>query len=403
MRFIYEATDKTGRLRRGIVEAASEDAVRILLKANALTPVSIAPYVTFEEKIREFFRSIFAPIKAKDKALFSRQLSTMISAGLPLMEALHTLHEQVPNPSLKQVIAKIIKDIERGKSFSMALAAHPLVFSRIYVSMVKSGEASGKLDRILLELADQQEKDLALTSKIRGAMIYPAFVLSAIIAVGILMMVLVIPKIAPIFKEANVELPIQTKLLISMASFFSKWWFLIILGILGIIVLFKIFISTREGKKLWHRAVLFLPIFGRMTRELAIARFARTQSLLLGAGVPILDSLALSAEVTGNLVYEAELKKMTAQVERGVPLSQPLRESENFPPLVANMVRVGEETGRVDQMLSNLAKFYEQNLDRLASNLTTLLEPFITLLLGIGVAFIAFSILVPIFKMTALF
>ncbi len=402
-KYLYEASDKTGRIVKGLVEADSLDAAEDILKFNKLSILEIKPYVTFNERLNLFFKSIFARIGPRDKTVFARQLATMIGAGLPLMESLRSLTEQTPNKNLVVVIRKVITSIEKGKSFSFAISQFPNVFSPIFVSMVKSGEASGKMDTVLLDLAKQMEADYQMRSKIRGAMIYPLFILSAMFLVGMFAIVYVIPQIEEIFISAGAQLPLATNVLIKVSHFLSDFWYIAILIFIGIIVGIRYFITTTSGKYFMGYLALKIPVFSNINRGIYISHYARTLGLLIAGGVPILRSLSMVSGSVGNILIEKELKGSILDVEKGVALSTPLSQSEYFPPLVASMVKVGEETGKLDQILLNLAAIYENETNELLKGLTSLLEPIIMLIIGMGVAFLVVAILMPIFQLSQVF
>jgi len=402
-KFIYEARDQTGKIRTGIVEAENEEAVSLLLKANRLTLISLRPKIEPSKLIISYLINFVYRVTAKDKAMFARQLATMISAGLPLMQSLRLLAAQNEKRGIGKIIIRVIKAIEGGKSFAMAVAAHPTVFNSIFVSMVKSGEASGKLDAVLTELADQMEKDLALSGRVKSAMVYPAFIFLAILGVGTFMLIFVIPQLKPLFEEAKIELPLLTRILIGLSDFLVRWWFLVA-GLLVIAaIVFKFLVSLSTGKKYWHLFMIYMPVFGRINKGIIVSRFSRTLSLLLIGGVPILEAISMSGEATGNLIYEWQIKGFLGEVEKGIPLSVPISKSKYFPKMVSDMVSVGEQTGQLDSLLVSLAKSYETETENLIRGISALIEPVIMIFLGIAVAFIVFAILVPVFKITQSF
>jgi len=402
-KFIYEASDKTGRIIKGLVEADSLEAAEDILKFNKLTVLEIKPYLTLNERISLFFQSIFYSIRPRDKAVFARQLSTMIGAGLSLMEALRSLTKQTPNKNLVLVILKIIALIERGKTFSFAVSQFPHVFSPVFISMVKSGEASGKLDKVLNDLAEQLESDYAMRSKIRGAMIYPLFILIVMLIVGTFAVIYIIPQLEDIFISAGAKLPLTTLLLIKLSHFLSRFWYLAVLVFIGAIIAIRYFFVTSTGKLLMGYLALKTPIFQKINLGIYISHFARTLGLLMGGGVPILRSLSMVSTSVGNILIEKELKQAILEVERGIPLSTPLARSKYFPLLVSSMVGVGEQTGQLDKILLKLAAIYEEDTNNLLKGLTSLLEPIIMLIIGIGVAFLVISIILPIFQLSQVF
>ena len=401
--YVYEAQDKNGKIVRGLVEADSFDSVEDILKYNKLTPVDVRPFLTTEERMRHFWRSIFARIRDRDKAIFARQLATMINAGLSLMESLHALTRQTPNKNLVEIIFKIIALIEKGKSVSFAVAQFPYVFSPIFVSMVRSGEASGKMDMVLTELADQMESDYAMRSKMRGAMIYPAFIVSAMVLVGFFALVYIIPQLAEVFSGVGAALPPLTLFLITLSHFVLRFWYIVLILIIVFIVLIRYFATTITGQRFWGYMALKAPVVSKISLGIYVTNFSRTLSLLMTGGVPILRALGMVSNAVGNVLIAEEIKEAMAEVERGVPLSVPLSKSKYLPPLVASMVAVGEKTGQLDKILAKVASIYEEDTNNLLKGLTSLLEPVIMLIVGLGVAFLVLAILMPIFQLSAVF
>jgi len=401
--YAYEASDKTGRVIKGLVEADSIDAAEDIIRYNKLIILEIKPYLTPNEKLTSFFSSIFKKVGARDKAVFAKQLSTMINAGLPLMEALKSLTKQTPNRNLVTVIYKVIALIEKGRSFSFALSQFPSVFPPVFVSMVRSGEASGKMDKVLGDLADQLEGDYAMRSKIKSAMVYPIFIMSVMGGVGVFALVFILPKLETTFTESGGKLPVTTMLLIQLSHFMINFWYIVLLVIVGGIVFLKYFSAIEAGQRTMGWLALKVPIFKKVNLGMYIAIFARTLGLLVVGGVPIIRSLSMVSMSIGNVLIERELKQAILEVEKGVPLSVPISKSKYFPPLVSSMISVGEQTGKLDAILLNLATIYENETNDLIKGLTALLEPAIMLIIGIGVAFLVISIILPIFQLSSVF
>jgi type IV pilus assembly protein PilC len=324
----------------------------------------------------------------------------MINAGLPLMEALKYLARQTPSKSLVEVILKIISLIERGKSFSFALAQFPDIFPSIFVSMIKSGEASGKLDKVLNDLAAQLESDNNLRSKIKSAMIYPAFILFAIAGVGVFALVYIIPQLESVFQDAGAELPVTTRALIATSHFLISFWYIVIVVVIALLVAYRFFSTTDTGKWVLAWISLNAPVFKTINSGIYITTFSKTLGLLMMGGVPIIKSLAMVSESLGNLIIEKELRGAVLQVERGIPLSEPLSKSKYFPPLVSSMVAVGEQTGQLDKILFNIAAIYEEETSNLLKGLTALVEPMIMLIVGVAVGILAVSIILPMYQLS---
>lgn len=396
-KFTYEAKNEHGQLVRGEVQAANEVAAEKLLQRNRLVVTDLNP-----EKSAIAALNIFNRISVKDRAQFARQLATMIDAGLPLVQALGIIELQTKQPKMHTVIAAIIRDIESGYSFSTSLARHTDVFDRIFISIVRSGEATGKLDAVLLELATQLEKDTAFAGKIKGALAYPVFVISAMIGVAVLMMVKVIPTIKNVFDEAGAQLPFATRALLAMSDFTVHYWYVLIIVVVGFFATIKIFLATKSGKTFIDILSIKAPVFSSTSVSVIMARLTRTLGLLVGAGIPILESLRIVSDVIDNSVYKAGIDEVRVEVERGIPMSTPLMKNKNFPVLFGQMISVGEQTGRVDGMLGNLAKFYTEDAEEKLKSVSSLIEPVVMVILGVGVAVLIFAILIPIYNISSI-
>jgi len=396
MQFIYEAQDAEGRLIKGTIEAPSDVKAAEILKGRELLLLSLR----LKPAIWELPLSLLKRVSARDRAIFARQLSTMISAGLPLSQSLRILVEQTSNANLREAVKKIVEDLEAGFSFSMAIARHSYIFSPFFINMIRSGEASGNLDKVLSILADQQEKDAALIGKVRGALAYPAFIVFALIVVGIVMMIYVIPNLKSMFEQAGASLPITTRILIATADFLKGFWWLVFLALAGLIVGLMLWIRTAPGRYAWHYNQIYTPLIKTLFRPMLMARFTRTASMLVLSGVPILETLQITASVLDNEIYEKLLATISSQVEKGVPMSVSMRRAKLFPPMVVHMISVGEQTGKLDYILKILADFYEEETDSKVKNLATLIEPVILLIMGAAVAFLLVSIMLPLYQMT---
>lgn len=391
--FLYKARNGKGEIITGTVKAANEvEAESILVKHN-LSALDIAA-----EKSNSFSFGFGKKVNSKDKAVFSRQLSTMISAGLPLPKAIKVASVQARNDTLKDIYQSIFKDLEEGTSFSNALARHPEAFDKVFVSVVSAGESTGKLDVVLKQLADQLENDNNFINKLRGAMYYPGFILLALIGIAAYMLIVVIPQLKGIFESAGKSLPIATTILLSMSDFVqSKWWALLMIFIvLG--VLLKYWAGTKGGGKVKDRLQLNLPGLKKLFEGIYMYRFTKIMSMLIGAGVPLLDALKIGASVMNNSIYEESIARVAGQVEKGVPLSVQLSKDIVFPPFLGQMAAVGEETGQLDNVLSKVSDYYEESTDQAIKTISTLIEPVILVVMGLGVAFLVFAVLVPIYN-----
>jgi general secretion pathway protein F len=393
----YKAIDEKGKSLQGIVDAESPKAATEKLKRRGIFLSSLEEVK--EEKTRRFF--LFKGVSTSELAVTTRQFSTLISAGLPLEASLVALSEQTEDARLRQVLTQIKDRISEGSSLTNALKEHRNVFSDLYINMVKAGEASGTLDVVLTRLADFLEKQTALRSRVRSALIYPIFMFFIGSGVLFFMMTYVIPRIAKIFEDSQKALPLITVVLIETSNFLSQNFFVLLLLFIGLTFISYRFRKTERGKMFFDRLTLGLPIFGRIGRMVIISRFARTIGTLLGSGIPLLEALEIGEAVLGNTVYVEALKSVRENVREGTSLAKPLRESKVFPPLMTRMITVGEQTGELEEMLVKVADIYDLQVETTVSTLTSLLEPVMILLMGVVVGFIVFAILLPIFDLTS--
>lgn len=399
--FNYKAKDRNGDTREGIVEAVDVKQAGKILRDRSLIALSIK--AADESFTLDRFLNKFQKISDTDITNFTRQLSTMITAGLPLTEAINILKSQTTNKQFASVQESLLRDIEGGGSFADSLNKHPKTFTKIYISLVRAGEASGLLDTILARLAENLEKDREFKSKTKGALIYPIIVIVAIVVVMFIMMIFVIPRLTGMYKEMNVELPAPTKFLIGMSNLFVNYWWLMIGGMGLGIFFFKRYAATDMGARQVDEISYKIPVFGKIKRESALTEFSRTLGLLIGAGIPIIEALNIVSESVGNRVYFDAIRQAAKDVEHGSPLSVPISKNSNFPPILSQMIKVGEETGKLDEVLIKISHYFEAEVENLIKNLTTAMEPFILILLGVGVAFLVLSIILPIYKLTSSF
>ncbi|MEM7008559.1 MAG: type II secretion system inner membrane protein GspF [Thermodesulfobacteriota bacterium] len=393
----YKAIDETGKAVHGVIDAESPKGATEKLKRQGVFLSSLNE--AKESKSRSF--NPFSGIKISELAVTTRQFSTLISAGLPLEASLSALSEQTEDARLGQVLAEVRERVSEGSSLANALAEHKNVFSDLYINIVRAGEASGTLDIVLLRLADFLETQAALTSRVRGALIYPMFMF--LIGGGVLFftMTYVIPRIAKIFEESQSSLPFMTLILIKISDFLNNNILLMfILAIIAVFAAFR-FYKTERGKMFFDRLTLKLPIFGKLTSMVVISRFTRTLGTLLSSGIPLLDALQIGEAVMGNKVYGKTLEEVRDNVREGASLAQPLRDSGVFPPLVTRMIAVGEQTGEMEAMLAKVADIYDQQVETTVSTLTSLLEPVMIVIIGAIMGFIVFAVLLPIFNLTS--
>ena len=339
---------------------------------------------------------IFNRISQTERAFLARQLATMVNSGLPLDRGVGVLLTQMKKPVLRAALQGILQDLEAGSAFSAALAKHPIVFDEIFVSVVVSGETVGKLAEVLDQLATQLEKQSDFSSKVRGALMYPAFILVAMLIVGAITMTRVIPQLEGIFKESGAKLPFATQVLISISNFLLHDWFYVILLAVGAVVGLRFFFSTPTGHRLLDQTAVRLPY--EQGIDIYMARFARTLGMLVQAGTPIIKALDVTGAVINNSLYRDVMLDVRQQVERGIPLSVPLTESKLFPAIASQMILVGEQTGRLDEVLLKMAQYYETQSEDKIKNVSSLLEPVIIVIIGLAVGFMVYSILVPIYN-----
>lgn len=398
MKFLYQAKNTKGELKKGYVIAGNQIKAEQLLTENGFVIISL----------KEQRESIFTKLDIfsnhvgyKDVVLFSRQLSTLVGARVPILQALRILESQLTSKPLVRITKNLITSIEGGESLSLALSKHPSVFGNIYISLVRSGEAAGKVGESLLYLADQLEKDYDLRSKVKGAMTYPAFVLSALGIVGVLMFKFVLPNLTSVLKEQNAELPFVSKILISFTDFFQVYWWLVLLLFAGLAVAFRFYIQSVGGRYVWDRLKSHLPIVGDILEKIYLARFSRNLATLVAGGIPIITALKIISEIINNVVYRDILLDAAKEVTNGKTISDSLAKYPEFPPLVTQMVRVGEQTAALDTILIKLASFYEKEVDAKISTLSSLMEPVIMIILGLGVGILVAGVLLPIYNLAS--
>ncbi len=398
--FRWVGVGPNGETMRGEMEAMTRQAVITRLRTQRINP---APD-KIKEKGKGLDREISlpsfgSPVKQHDIVIFTRQFATMIDAGLPLVQCLDILAQQADNKVLRKTLKEVKEEVEAGSTFAAALKKHPKIFTDLYCNMVAAGEVGGILDTILNRLAAYMEKIVRLKSKIKGAMIYPACIISAAVLVTGILLVYVIPVFADLFHSFGQALPAPTQFVINLSNFtISNFWF-IVGGIIATIGGFVFASRTERGRYWLDRIGLRLPVFGDLIRKTAIARFGRTLGTLVSSGVPILDALTITGRTAGNKIIEAAIYATRSSISEGKTIAEPLIESKVFPPMVCQMIAVGETTGALDQMLQKIADFYEDEVDNAVANLTSLMEPMVILLLGGLIGGLVISMYLPIFKL----
>lgn len=397
--FNYVAKNARAETIKGKVEARNVGQAASVLRSRGLLVVTVRPQ---NEESFGFINDMLFGVKKDDIVTFTRQLSTMITAGLPLTQALSILSLQ-SKPAMAKIVGEIQREIEGGSSFSKAISKFPKVFSRVYVQLVKAGEVGGVIDEVLNRLADNMEKDKEFRGKTRGAMIYPAVLIVAMMVVAAIMMIFVVPQLTQMFEDFGAELPLPTRLLIATSDFFVKfWWFILGLGAAGFFA-FKQWHKTHDGQVKFDRFLLKLPIFGVLRSKLILTEFARTMALLLTAGISLLQALEIIADASESIIYREAFQEAAKQVEKGIPLSQSIGKFSEFPPILPQMISVGEETGKLGEVLMKLSIYFQSEAEQAVKNMTAAMEPMIMIFLGIGVGFMTFAIIMPIYSLTSQF
>lgn len=399
MKFLFQAKNAIGELREGKIEAVDSDAAAAMLQEKGLLPLSIKKEQEISGIIKDV-QHLWNGVKARELAVFFRQLSTLLEAKVAIISALQATGEQTDNEYLKTIIREMIGDIEDGASLAEAMAKHYEIFESLTISMVKAGEISGNLQRSISFLADNTEKNCEFNSKIKSAMFYPAFVLSATLIIGFIVFTFVLPKLTSIFKEMNVTIPWYTKALMAVGDFMSVYWWIVILVVTFLVVATVYYAKTEEGKKELDLLKIKMPIFGSLFRYVYISRFAENLSVLLDGGIPIVRALIIVSEVVNNVAYESIILRAADEVKTGGAMSNVFARSAQFPPIVSQMIKIGEDTGKISEVLKNVSTFYGKETDRITRNLSTMVEPVLMIVLGLGVAILVFSILVPIYNIS---
>ena len=396
-RYAYRAKDsKTGKVVKGVIQAENDRAAGKLLIDQGYIPDSIE-----QEDDSGLVAKLKSRVATKDKIIFTRQFATLIGAGLPLSNALRTLVEQTQSRPMRQVIEDVLSMIESGKSLYEACSKHPDVFDQVYLSLIQAGEASGTLDLALKRLADQKEKDAAMMSKIRGALTYPIIVLLVIIAVVVFMMVMVVPQVADLYDQMDQVLPTATQVLVGISNFVINQWYIVLIMVGVFVIVFMQFLKTETGIKLMAKFKLHVPVFSKLFLRLYNARFARTMQMLLSTGVALLEAMRMAGEATSNVEYFEQIKKAQEMVQAGKPLSEALKDKKYMMPLVPQMASIGEESGKIDEMLGKAAQVYEDELDEQIATISTMIEPILMVIMAGLIGFIVLAVLMPIYSLVS--
>ena len=395
-KYDYEARDSaSNKIVKSVVQADSENAAAKLLTAQGFVPLKIE----LQDDKTNFFARFSGRITTKDRVVFTRQLATLIGAGLPLAQSLRTVQEQTTNKRMQEIVQEIISDVEGGKSLSDSFAKHPEAFNKVYVALISAGETSGTMDDSLKRLAAQQEKEAAMMSKIRGAMMYPSIVLAVIILVIGFMLFTVVPQVEGLYRDLNKGLPFVTLAMIKVANFFSSLWWLVILAmIIGGYFLAQ-YLKTEQGIRVKDTFKLNVPMFKGMFRKMYMARFARTGQVLLSTGVPMLDMLRITSDAVNNVIISESILRASDKVKGGKALSASLSNEDYFLAMVPQMIKIGEQSGKIDEMMGKTAQVYEDELDEEIRALSTAIEPVLMVFLAIVAGTMVAAILLPIYSL----
>ena len=399
-RFTFKAKDKNGKIVTGEVEASNESQAARLVRGKGLLVLSIKKTIENPLNLIKKFKD---RITTNDVATFTRQFATMVAAGLPITESLLILKSQSKG-SMGKVVSQILADVEGGESMSKAFMKHPTVFSPTYIALVKSGEVGGVLDTVLVRLADSLEKQQEFKGKVKGALIYPAIIVSGMIIVAFIMMIFVIPRLTSLYDEFNAELPLPTRILIGVSNAVIKFWPITLALLATAVYSFQAYRKTKTGRLKTDQMIFKIPIVGPLSREVILTELTSTLSLMVGAGVSILEGLNITSEVVSNVVIGNALKDVSSQVEKGFPVSFAFaKHPDAFPFILSQMVAVGEETGKMEEVLNKVSRVFEVESDQKVKSLTAAVEPIVMVLLGLGVGFLVIAIILPIYNLTSQF
>jgi len=392
--FNYKARDTAAnKIVKSTVQANSEaDAAKLLMSQN-IVPLEIV----LEGDKKGFMKSFGGKVNTKQRVIFTRQLATMINAGLPLVQSLSTVEEQTSSRALKRVVGEVIGDVNGGSALADAFAKHPEVFNQVYIALVKAGESSGTLDKSLERLANQQEHDADMLSKIRGAMVYPGIVLGVIIGVVMFMLISLVPQVESLYNDMGKQLPMSTQILVGVANAVINFWWLLLIILAGLIFFARRWIKTDSGRKAWDSVKLNMPIFKTLFRKMYMSRFSRTSETLLASGVPLLEELNIAADAVNNVIVKEEILRARQKVKNGKPLSEGLTGEEYILQFVPQMIKIGEQSGGIDAMLGKVADYYEKEVDNAIKAIQTMIEPILMVVMAGMIGFIVLAVLLPIY------
>jgi type II secretory pathway component PulF len=397
MRFIFKAKDADGKVKEGIVDAMTQEVAVQVLQKSGMIPVSVEREDAGNSFVKSF-RKIWESVTQKELVVLFRQLATLVDAKVSLVSGLSAIEAQTENKYLRIILKEMVADINDGMTFSEALAKHPETFSVLTVNIVKAGEISGSLRESITYVANSVEKSYQLSAKVKAALYYPSFVLGVAGIIGFIVISYILPKLATVIRDMNVALPWYTKAMLALGDFMSQYWWVVVLLFIGIIGSVAYYVKSDVGRKEWERLQLKMPVFGFLLRYVYLSRLADTLSTLLTRGIPMVRALIITGDVVGNTVFKSILLRSADEVKSGGAISTIFSRSEDIPPVVTQMVRIGEETGKLGEVLEGTAKFYDQEVDYVTKSLASLLEPILIVGLGIGVGILVVSIILPIYN-----
>lgn len=400
MKFVFKAKNNQGQVKEGVVDATDPKAAAAILERNDLVPISIVEQKKTLGIVRELEKA-WEGVKPKELVIFFQQLSTLIGAHVPVVSALRTIEDQTENRFFRIVLKEMADDIEDGIQFSVAIEKHPDVFNTLTTSMIRSGEASGELQRSIDTISKNIEKNYQLAAKIKGALYYPAFVMGVAGVIGFLVVTFILPKITIMIKDLKVPVPWYTAFLIWLGDFMNTWWWAVLIGLAAIAGGIAYYAKTPAGRSEWQQIILKIPVIGALARSIYITRFAENLGALLDSGIPVVRALIITSQVVGNEVFEKIILKSADEVKAGGTISTVFLQSTQFPPIVSQMIRIGEETGSLANVLQSVAKFYNQEVETTTRSLTTLIEPLLIVFLGIGVGILVVGVLLPIYNIAS--
>ncbi len=397
MQFKFKAKTKEGQIKRGKIDAVDKEMATQLLQKNELIPLQIKE-IKENQSISTAIEKLTSSVSQKDLLLFYRQFSTLVGAKIPIAPALQTIHTQTESAQLRSIVAELAADIEDGMSVSEAFSKHQNIFSTLAISMLKAGEVSGNLQGAIDFVAETAEQNYQLKNKIRGALMYPMFVISVAGVIGFLTMTWILPKLTGVIVELDVEIPWYTQVMIDIGDFMQSYWWAVLIVFFGVLASLIYYARSDDGSKEWDKLKLKLPVIGKLFTYIYITRFSENLSVLMKGGIPIVRALIIVADIVDNVVYKNIILKAAQDVKVGGEINTEFFKHDEFPSMVSNMIKIGEETGRLGEILEDVARFYNAEVDQITSNISSIIEPILIVVLGLGVGVLVFSVLLPIYN-----